>query len=54
MREAWRLQNSELKQKLLEQNRGLDVFFIYIGKEIPDYKEVSKQVNTAIRKLIGK
>ena len=53
-REAWRLQKNELKQQLLEQNRELDVFFIYIGKELPDFNEVSAQVKAAIKKLMSK
>lgn len=53
-REAWRLQKNELQQQLLEQNRELDVFFIYIGKELPDFNEVSAQVKAAIKKLMTK
>lgn len=51
-REAWRLQHNELKEKLKEQNKGLDVFFIYTGKELTDYKTVSDKVQQAIKKLL--
>lgn len=51
-REAWRLQNSELKDGLKEAGKQLNVFFIYTGKAIPDYKLVSEKVKAAIQKLI--
>lgn len=54
IREAWRLQKNELLLQLKEQNRHLDVFFIYTGKELPEYKDISDQMATAIKKLMSK
>ncbi len=51
-REAWRLQKATLLQALQEQNKKLHVFFIYTGKELPDFEEVSICVGKAIQKLI--
>src|SRR5688572_13658695 len=53
-REAWRLQKQELLQLVEEQNKQLDVFFIYTGKELPVYEEVFTAINTAIQKLAGR
>ncbi len=51
LREAWRLQKSDLKQLLLEKRRCLKVFIIYTGKEIPAYDVVSEAVSRLIEKL---
>ena len=51
IREAWRQQNTELKEKLKTAGLQMDVFFIYTGKEIPGYKLVCEKVKTAIEKL---
>ena len=44
VREAWRLQKNLLQSKLI-------IFFIYTGKELPDYKEVYDKVGKTIDKL---
>src|ERR1043165_9546218 len=36
-REAWRLQKNELKELLKSFGKQLNVFFIYTGKELPDF-----------------
>lgn len=51
-REAWRLQKNEMKEKLQAYNKQLNVFLIYTGKEIPEYKFVFDKVKTSIEKLI--
>jgi ribonuclease P protein component len=51
MREAWRLQKLSLVELLLQQNRSLAVFFIYTGKELPEYKAVYDATTKAISKL---
>lgn len=53
-REAWRLQKAELHDLLEQQNKQLDVFFIYTGRELPLYAEVFTAVTAAIQKLTGK
>lgn len=52
-REAWRLQKNELKEKLKATNRQMSVFFIYTGKEMPDYKTIQDKVAVALKKLLA-
>lgn len=44
VREAWRLQKHLLQPKLV-------IFFIYTGKELPEYKEVYNKTGIVIEKL---
>lgn len=53
-REAWRLQNNELKELLKAQGKQLNVFFIYTEKEIPDFTIVKDKVAVALKKLSDK
>ncbi len=50
-KEAWRLQKNELQEKLQSQKKGLHVFFIYTGKEIPEYEQVFVAVKIVLEKL---
>ena len=54
IREAWRLQKNELKDLLKAQNKQLNVFFIYTGKELPDFATVKDKVAVALKKLSDK
>ncbi|MES2850142.1 MAG: ribonuclease P protein component, partial [Bacteroidota bacterium] len=51
MREAWRLQKSELKNTLQQNNKQAVVFILYVGNEIPEYKIVFEKINAALKKL---
>jgi ribonuclease P protein component len=51
MKEAWRLQKTPLSSLVKEQTRQLNVFFIYTGKELPDYKEVYEKTGKIADKL---
>jgi ribonuclease P protein component len=51
VREAWRLQKLPLQQKLNEKKEQLNIFFIYTGKEIPDYPEVVDKIKKILDKL---
>jgi ribonuclease P protein component len=51
-REAYRLQKNPLLQRLEEKRLSLAVFFIYTGKELPDYGTVSDKIGVALQKLI--
>jgi ribonuclease P protein component len=51
-REAWRLQKNELNKKLIAVNKQMNVFFIYTGKELPEYKFIFEKINSAVQKLI--
>lgn len=51
LRESWRVQKNSLEEKLREKKSGFDVFIIYTGKDLPQYKEVADQVNILMIKL---
>ena len=53
-REAWRLQKNEISEKAKETQRQLNVFFIYTGKELPDFTTVKDKVAIALKKLTDK
>lgn len=53
-REAWRLQKNEISNKAKEAQRRLNVFFIYTGKELPDFTTVKDKVAIALKKLTDK
>ena len=50
-REAWRLQKSDLQKRVVVKSIQLNVFFIYTGRELPEYEEVFKKVGLLIIKL---
>lgn len=51
VREAWRLQKNPLKEKLLQEKRGLHVFLIYTDKDLPGYEQVFVSVKNILEKL---
>lgn len=51
IREAWRLQKNGLQQRLKLENKQLHVFFIFTGKEVPDYKLIAEKTGVALQKL---
>ena len=53
-REAWRLQKNEIREMAIETQRQLNVFFIYTGKELPDFAIVKDKVAIALKKLADK
>ena len=53
-REAWRLQKNEIAKKTKEAQRQLNVFFIYTGKELPDFTTVKDKVAIVLKKLADK
>ncbi len=53
-REAWRLQKNALKELVRGSNKQLHVFFIYTGKELPDFVTVKDKVAVALKKLSAK
>lgn len=50
-REAWRLQKNSLQERLRDKNVQLNVFFIYTGKELPDFDLVKEKVGVVLKKL---
>jgi ribonuclease P protein component len=51
-REAYRCQKPPLFQLLREKGISLSVFFIYTGKDLPDYSTVSGKIGVALQKLM--
>jgi ribonuclease P protein component len=50
MRETYRLQKNKLLNHL-ENNKNVAVFFIYTGKELPEYKLLFEKMKTALERL---
>ena len=51
LREAWRLQNADLKEKLSSKNKLLELFVIYTGKELPDYTMIASAISASIKRI---
>lgn len=52
IKEAYRLQKLSLKEKIKESDKSLSVFFIFTGKELPDFKVVKEKTEVALKKLV--
>jgi ribonuclease P protein component len=52
MREAYRLQKNALHDKLQTKQQQLALFFIYTGKELPDFKTISDKMGVILHKLL--
>lgn len=52
IREAYRLQKNELQAHLLKNNKGLVLFFIYVGNELPAYEFIFSKTGTVLKRLI--
>lgn len=50
-REAWRLQKNELTELLSTKQKGLNAFFVFTGKELVEFAEVSEKMTGCIQKL---
>jgi ribonuclease P protein component len=51
-REAYRLQKLSLEQKVALANKQLNIFFIYIGKELPDHLLAKEKTALILNRLI--
>ena len=51
MREAYRLQKNKVKEKLTADKKSLVIFFIYTGKEIPDFETCSGKMTTILKAI---
>jgi ribonuclease P protein component len=51
-REAYRLQKKELQTLVLKNDYSLQLFFIYTGKELPVYEEISVPLKKLLDKLV--
>lgn len=53
MREAYRLQKQPLQQVTIDKNVKLALFFVYVGKELPDMATVSEKIGVILQRLTG-
>jgi ribonuclease P protein component len=51
LREGWRTVKAELCQRLQTEGRGLHLFFIYTGTEVPDYTLIREKMNRILQQL---
>ena len=51
MRETYRLQKNNLQMEADDNHQKLAVFFLYTGKELPEYQLVFEKIGNAILKL---
>ena len=51
-REAYRLQKASLHDHLAKKGLSMAVFFVFIGKELPEYTTVTAKIAVALQKLI--
>jgi RNase P protein component len=51
-REGYRLQKEALLRRLEEKGLSMAVFFIYTGRDLPDYPTVTEKIGVALHKLI--
>ena len=51
LREAFRLQKLPLQKLLETSGKGIALFFIYTGKEMPVYKEVHEKIGTLLKRI---
>ena len=52
LREAYRLQQHDLKNLAVQQKKDISVFILYTGKELPLFENIYKSVGLALQKLI--
>jgi len=50
-REAYRLQKKQLQEVTMQKKLQLNIFFIYTGKELPEFGIVRGKVNVILNKL---
>ncbi|QEC41173.1 ribonuclease P protein component [Pseudobacter ginsenosidimutans] len=53
MREAYRLQKQQLQEATVPGNVKLALFFVYVGKDVPDYNVVSEKIGVILQRLTG-
>ena len=51
IREAYRLNNHELKESLINTEQELNVMFIYTAKEIFTYKQIEEKIKVILKRL---
>jgi ribonuclease P protein component len=52
MRESYRLQKTELEDLLTGEKKGMALFFIYLGNDLPIYKDVHDKMGVLLQRLV--
>ena len=52
IREAYRLQKNNLQDALQLKNKGIHLFFIYTGKEVPAYELIFEKTGNVLKRII--
>ena len=51
MKEAYRLQKNDLQCQLSAINKGINLFFIYTGKDVPAYDLIFEKTGTVLKRI---
>jgi ribonuclease P protein component len=51
LRECYRLNKLSLHTTVAAKQKGVSIFFLYVGKELPDYAMLNEKIQTALTKL---
>lgn len=51
MREAYRLQKPALLEIMQQREQKLAIFFLYVGKEVPEYEVMQEKMEAALKRL---
>jgi ribonuclease P protein component len=51
LREAYRLQKGPLQQSIAASGKQLTVFFLYTGKELPEFNFIKEKMNAVLKNL---
>ena len=52
IRETYRLQKPKLENQLIQNKQALSVFFMYIGKEMPEYDQLMESTEKIIKRMV--
>jgi ribonuclease P protein component len=52
IREAYRLQKNNLENAVLNNEKGLHLFFIYTGKDVPSYDVVFEKTGIVLKRIL--
>jgi len=53
LREGYRLQKNELKEKVMQKKIQLNLFIIYTGRELPSYDVIFEKLTVALQKVVN-
>lgn len=54
MREAYRLNKTELYSEIAAKNLQIAIMFVFVGKELLEFPAIEKGMNMAFKKLLAK